>query len=64
MCLKIKRIEDKKSILKKAEKSATYLLETIENTDLCRYVYREDYVGLKKIKEAVVQMLKKENKRS
>lgn len=63
MCLKMKRIEDKKSILKKAEKSASYLLETIENTDLCRYVYREDYVGLKKIKEAIVRMLEKENKK-
>lgn len=67
MCFKKKsankgKIESKKAILKKAEQSASFLIDTIENTNLCNYIYREDYVSVKRIKAVIEKMLIEENK--
>jgi len=59
MC-KIKKIDNKQRQLKKAQKSAEFLLGLIETTDLSKYVYREDYIGLKKIKAAIENKMKGE----
>lgn len=59
MC-KIKKMDSKQRQLKKAQKSAEFLLGLIETTDLSKCVYREDYIGLKKIKAAIENKMKGE----
>ena len=52
--------ETKKAALKRAESSVLYLIDIVENTELSKYIYREDYVGLKRIRDAILKIEEKE----